>query len=200
MKREVFLVANAEVGRFPDTEAGLLDRLAHDERYILEHHPHAAAQSWRALAKVGGKPRDGIAAHMIERLYELRDALGDPSTPVWKAARLGISYQNLVMVYRQPLNQKNVGAVVRKGQPGRAPNHDLPLRVLKALKGSGMTWKEILRRFDREPAVGDIVVSKGAPTRKGRRWIFTEKSRAGKILSSVEYAESTLETKIFPKA
>lgn len=138
MKREVFLVADAEVGRFPDTEAGLLDRLAHDERYILEHHPHAATQSWRALAKVGGKPRDGIAAHMIERLYELRDALGDPSTPVWKAARLGISYQNLVMVYRQPLNQKNVGAVVRKGQPGRRANDELCMAVLRALKGSGL--------------------------------------------------------------
>lgn len=116
MKRDIFLVADhPKGGRFPDTEAGLLARLDSDAQFILERHPCASNEFWRLVANTSGVPRDGIAAQLYVRLVELRAALADPDTPAWRAARAGIAYQNLVMIYRHPKDASARSGIIGAG-------------------------------------------------------------------------------------
>lgn len=116
MRREIFLVADhSKRGKFSHDEAGLLARLESDERYLRAQHPGIEHEAWRFLARATkDSPRKGIASETYERLVELQQALSDPSTPTWRAAQAGISYQNMVMIYRQPDNARDRGRIVGK--------------------------------------------------------------------------------------
>lgn len=199
MKRQIFVVAKPGTGRAINNEADLLASLAADYRALLAEFP-MRDKAWQIHVQSGNQTeREEIAWGLLHRNRELVAALRD-GVPAWEAAHLGMRYQDLLKIYLGPRAASFVGRAYRKGQKGRKPNHELPSRVLKALKGSDMSWKEILRRFERGAFVSGVIVRQGKGTKAGNpTWVFVLENRDGEALSSVECAESTLETKIFPK-
>lgn len=136
MKRAMFLIADhAKRGTFPKSREGLKMRLAADRAFLVAAHPCIESQPWRALSRLSAScPRDGIAAELFERLLELEAVLDDPDATTWQAAQAGISYQNLVMIYRQPQEARDRGKANRQGKAGRQARDELCMEVLRALK------------------------------------------------------------------
>lgn len=195
-KREVFIVA--EDGVKLDSEGDVFAKLDSDEAFLLEQHPEINEVSWRVRISVKpGMQRERIAVITLDRLRALRDALQDTDTPAWEAAALGIKYQEMVTIYRQPVTASAKGKAHRTGARGREPTDDLAMLVLRNL--GDMSTKEKLKLLEERDKIAGVHVRSTGPANK-RRWFFERKDRQGKIVSSEDYAESTLVSKKFPKS
>ncbi len=100
--RDRYIVADG--GRKLDTEADLFKSLDADEADLLKQHPHIDNDVWRGFLRfIPESAREQIAVQTFDRLRVLRDALQNTETPAWKAAVLAIKYQDMLMIYRQPI-------------------------------------------------------------------------------------------------
>lgn len=194
-KREVFIVADGS--QWPDTKAGLLDRLDADEADLLKQHPHIENDIWRAFLRFDPESaREQIAIQTLDKLRVLRDALKDSDTPAWKAAALGIAYQDLITIYRQPVTQSATGRANADKKTAPKPKDELTVHVLRHLRSQGKTWKETLRALEsaasNESKIADIEIEYD-----GNRFFFSDHEKPDQV---EDYTASTLQTKKFPKA
>jgi hypothetical protein len=154
MKKSVFIVAAD--GSKLDTEADLFAKLDSDEAFLIKKHPDIDKLGWRVY--VDSSPdlkQDYFAIKAIDRLRALRDALQDLDTPTWRVAALAIEYQNLLMIYRQPVTYSAVGKFTRQGQLGRIAEDTLCMSVLSALRAEGLTFNDAI--CDMQSASADLL-------------------------------------------
>jgi hypothetical protein len=194
-KREVFIVADD--GWQLKSEKELRDFLDTAEKLLLKDHPGIDNTLIQGIIRAGGTERDRLALMVLERLRILRDTLNEPDTPAWQAAALGIRFQDLAMIYRQPITASAKGRAHRKGAAGRKAKDEPVMRVFRNLRD--LSPAEALEAMRVRQKISDVYVY-STGTGKKRRWFFESRDRQGKILSSVDYAESTLKSKKFRKA
>lgn len=196
-KRDVFIVADGS--QWPDTEAGLLDRLDAEEAYLLKHHPLIDNGVWRSLANLTlDMQQEQMAVQAMDRLRALRDALQNPEITAWQAASLAMKFQDMVAIYRQPVTQSETGRSNANKRAAPKPNDELTMLVMRYLRNQGKPWKEVLRALEtaasNEGMIADVEIQQ-----IGDRFYFTQQ-HAGKLDQVEDFTVSTLQRKKFSKA
>lgn len=121
-----------------NTEADLFAKLDQDEEFLLKKHPLIDDDIWRDLV-APQNVQDKLAVTTIDRLRALRDALQKRDTPAWQVAALAISYQNMVMIYWEPVVQTKVDSVnaSRRARTRAAKYAELASLAIKLFQEQG---------------------------------------------------------------
>ena len=193
-KKEVFIVPGT--GSKLDSRESVIEKLDNDERFILAQHPTLEQDIvLTILSRPPESKERQIAVETLSRLRAVRDALQDENTPAWKAAALGMRYQDMVNIYRQPLVKSATGKAHRGTAPTRKADDELALVVLKVLRDHGLTWEQAQDELAAASADLDVIAGVEIDKRAdGLGYLFRQRSDNGPDLEQ-SFALSTLRNK-----
>jgi hypothetical protein len=167
-----------------------------EESVLRKRHPCIDDELWRAIVRHDRNPERvaaQMAADLYDRIQRLRAALQDPETPAWKAAALGIAYQDMVQINLGPHNASTLGKIHGGDKRPRRARDELCLRVMRSLKRDrGLTWPEAFAALE-SAALNGNMINRVEIEQDGDCWKFSKKDQAER------FKTSTLRVKKFRK-